>query len=284
MPIDLNKLLRFATQDVTVRYDDRDSILYALGIGFGRDPLNPQELPFVSGKTPKAVPTLATVLGGHPHLEAALGLDAVKVVHGEQRLRLMQPLPAAASVIIGQRVIGAYDKGRDKGALVLLEKHIRDARTGETLCTLVSGLFARGDGGFGGPRDGAPLPHSLPAREPDLIVETDTRPDQALLYALSGDRNPLHVDPAFAREAGFSRPILHGLCTYGTACRAIITSVCQHDATRILAFDARFTSPVYPGEALHIEMWIDGRLVSFRARAAQRDQVVLDNGRCELAF
>ena len=154
---------------------------------------------------------------------------------------------------------------------------------GDKLCTLMSSTFARGDGGFGGPKDGAPEPHKLPDRKPDLVHECDTRPDQAFIYALSGDRNPLHRDPNVAKMAGFPRPILHGLCTYGTACRAVISSVCKYDAAKITGFDVRFSAPVFPGETIITEMWVDGPVVSFRSRLKERDVVVLNNGKCTLA-
>jgi len=123
----------------------------------------------------------------------------------------------------------------------------------------------------------------FPARAPDLVHECDTRADQAFLYALSGDRNPLHRDPAIAKMAGFPRPILHGLCTYGTACRAIVSTVCKYDATKITGFDVRFSAPVFPGETIVTEMWIDGAIVSFRSKVKERDAVVINNGKCTLA-
>jgi len=202
-------------------------------------------------------------------------------LHGEQRLTVHRPMPFAADILADERITGAFDKG-EKGAIILIEKTLRLKETGEKLCTLVATTVARGDGGFGGPKEGTPETHPLPSRAPDLVQSCDTRRDQAFLYALSGDRNPLHRDPKVAKMAGFPRPILHGLCTYGTACRAVISTVCEYDPDRIAGFDARFSAPVFPGETIVTEMWIDGPVVSFRSKVKERDVVVINNGKCTL--
>lgn len=282
MPIDYDALMQAKATGLTAGYSERETMLYALGIGFGRDPLKAEELPFVYENGLKAVPTMATVIGwGASGVLAASSINYLMVVHGEQRLTLHRPLPVAAAVSIDERVVGIWDKG-EKGAIIVTERRLRDAATAENLCTLMSTVFARGDGGFGGPKDGAPEPHRLPERAPDLVVECDTRPDQALLYALSGDRNPLHRDPAVAKMAGFPRPILHGLCTYGTACRAVISTICGYDPAQITGFDVRFSAPVFPGETIVTEMWRDGAVLSFRAKVKERDVIVLNNGKCTL--
>lgn len=282
MPITYDEIMQLKTEGAEFHYSDREVILYALGVGFGRDPLNAAELKYVYENDLQTVPTFATVIGwGMPTL-ARSGINYLMVVHGEQRLTLHKPLPMEADVLADERVVGAIDKGEGKGALILMEKVIREKKSGDKLCTLGATIFARGDGGFGGPREGAPVPHTLPDRSPDRVVECDTRQDQALLYALSGDRNPLHRDPSIAKMAGYPRPILHGLCTYGTACRALVTSVCEHDAKRIESFDARFSAPVFPGETIVTEIWTDGPLVSFRCKVKERDAVVLNNGKCTL--
>lgn len=284
MPINYDELMQAKSTGLTASYSERETMLYALGIGFGRDPMDERELPFVYENGLKTVPTMATVIGwGASSIMAKSGIDYLMVVHGEQRVTMHKPLPAAADVVMDERVLGVFDKGRDKGALLVTERAMKEAKSGEKLCTLVSSIFARGDGGFGGPKDGAPEPHRLPERAPDLVHACETRPDQAFLYALSGDRNPLHRDPKVAKMAGFPRPILHGLCTYGTACRAVISTVCKYDPTKIAGFDVRFSAPVFPGETIVTEMWVDGSVVSFRARAKERDVVVLNNGKCTLA-
>ncbi len=282
MPINYDELMQAKSEGLTASYGDRETILYALGVGFMRDPMNADELRFVYENDLKTVPTMATVIGwGLGATLARSGINYLMVVHGEQRLTLHKPLPYAADVVFDERVTGVFDKG-EKGAIIVTERRMREKASGAALCTLSATLFARGDGGFGGPKDGAPEPHPLPSRAPDLVHDCDTRPDQAFLYALSGDRNPLHRDPAIAKMAGFPRPILHGLATYGTACRALISTVCKYDATKITGFDARFSAPVFPGETIVTEMWVDGAVVSFRCRLKERDGIVLNNGKCTL--
>ena len=283
MPINYEELMQAKSIGNTTSYGDRETMLYALGIGFGRDPLNAKELPFVYENDLKAVPTMATVVGwGRSSTLAKSGINYMLVVHGEQRLAMHKPLPAYADVVFDERVTGVFDKG-EKGAIIVTEREITDQKSGQKLCTLSATIFARGDGGFGGPKEGAPVPHPLPQRAPDLVHEADTRADQAFLYALSGDRNPLHRDPNFAKMAGFPRPILHGLCTYGTACRSVLTSLCDYDPAKITGFDVRFSAPVFPGETIVTEMWADGPVVSFRSKVKERDVVCLNNGKCTLA-
>ena len=280
--IDYASLMALERKDERFGYGDRETMLYALSIGMGHDPLDANELPFTYEKDLKAVPSLATVLTRIPLLKAS-GIDYAKVVHGEQRLALHRPLPPQGELVADARVVGAYDKGPGKGAIILTETAVRLASDGLPLYTLLSTTFARGEGGFGGPSGPAPAPHPTPARPPDLCASFETRRDQALLYRLNGDRNPLHSDPEFARRAGFPAPILHGLCTYGIACRAVLQCVARYDPARIGAFDVRFSAPVYPGDTIATELWMDGATVSFRCRVPGRgDAVVITNGRCAL--
>jgi len=283
VPIIYDEIMQLKSTGDEFRYTDRETMLYALGIGFGRDPMNLAELKFVYENDLQTVPSFATVLGWGQATLARSGINYLMVVHGEQRLTLHKPLPAQAEIIADERVAGCIDKGEGKGALILMEKVIREKSSGEKLCTLGATIFARGDGGFGGPKEGALVPHPLPGRAPDLQIESETRPEQAILYALSGDRNPLHRDPNVAKLAGFPRPILHGLCTYGVACRAIVSAVCNYDAKKITGFDARFSAPVFPGETIVTEIWVDGSLVSFRCKLKEREALVINNGRCTLA-
>jgi acyl dehydratase len=290
MPVDYEKMMQSKSEGLEASYGDREVMLYALGVGFQRDPMDEAELPFSYEKTLQVVPTFATVIPtGRPRAGAAAGanpmsgINYLMVVHGEQRLTIHKPLPPACDVVSDTRVLGVWDKGKDKGAIIVNERVIKEKATGDKLATLVGTTFARGDGGFGGPKDGAPEPHPIPTRAPDLVHSCDTRADQAFIYALSGDRNPLHRDPAIAKMAGFPRPILHGLCSYGTACRAVISTLAKYDASRITGFDVRFSSPVFPGETIVTEMWVDGAVVSFRSRLKERDVVVLNNGKCTLA-
>jgi acyl dehydratase len=284
MPINYDELMQAKSTGIQSKYSDRETMLYALGIGFMRDPMNTDELPFCYENGLKTVPTMATVIGwGQGGTMARSGINYLMVVHGEQRLTMHKPLPSAAEVLSDERVLGVFDKGKDKGAVIVTERVMREKASGDKLCTLVSTTFARGDGGFGGPKDGAPEPHQLPTRAPDHTHACDTRADQAFIYALSGDRNPLHRDPNVAKMAGFPRPILHGLCTYGTACRAVISTICKYDPTKITGFDVRFSAPVFPGETIVTEMWVDGQIVSFRCKLTERDVVVINNGKCTLA-
>ena len=180
------------------------------------------------------------------------------------------------------RIVSAVDKGADKGAIITREVVIRDALTRGKIATLRSTLFARGDGGFGG---GSVQEREVPVkpdRKPDRTVDIVTRPNQALLYRLSGDRNPLHSDPEVAIKAGFTRPILHGLCTYAICCRAVLESYADFDSTAIERFAARFAAPVFPGETISVDIWASGREVAFEARAKNRGVVVVRSGRAVL--
>lgn len=282
MPVTYDSLMSLKAVGDEFTYTDRETMLYALGVGMGRDPMNAAELPYVYENGLKTIPTMASVIAWGQRTIGQAGINYLMVVHGEQRLTMHKPLPSSATIISDERVTAAVDKGPGKGALIYTEKVIRLKDTNELLCTTGGTIFARGDGGFGGPSTGGPEPHVLPERKPDAVCETDTRADQALLYRLSGDRNPLHSDPNIAKMAGYPRPILHGLCSYGTACRAVLHTICDYDHTLITGFDVRFSSPVFPGETIVTEMWKDGAVVSFRSKVKERDVVVLNNGKCTL--
>ena len=281
--INYDRLMSYRHPEKTFSYGERETMLYALGIGFGADPMNRAELPFVYEKGLRAVPTLATVIAWDDSFIAQSGINFLLVVHGEQRIVLHRPLPVAAKVTAQLAITDIFDKGQGKGAIVLSRTTIADQATGEVLCTNYATTFARGDGGFGGPAGSGPAPHPLPDRAPERVIDLPTSPGQALLYALSGDRNPLHRDPAVAEAAGVRRPILHGLCTYGIACRAVLQTCCDLDPTRVREFGGRFSAPVFPGETIRVETWQEGPIVSFRASVPERGQVVLNNGRAVLA-
>ena len=283
MALDYDKLMAMTDTGTRFEYTDRETMLYAIGVGMGRDPYDENELPYVFEKEElKTVPSMGTVLARSTFLRDC-GYDYTKVVHGEQRLTLHRPLPEAAVLIADSRVTEAYDKGEGRGAVIYSETAVRTADDNQPLFTQSSTTFARGDGGFGGPSGSGPAPHAIPEREPDQSCTLEIRKDQALLYRLNGDRNPLHADPELAKRVGFPVPILHGLCTYGTACKAVLQTVCKYDHTLIRGFDARFSSPVFPGESVTTDMWIDDDVVSFRCRVAERDVTVINNGRCQLA-
>ncbi|MDJ0794348.1 MAG: MaoC/PaaZ C-terminal domain-containing protein [Woeseiaceae bacterium] len=283
MPLEYDKLLSTVELDLPFTYTDADTMLYALAIGMGRDPVNTDELPYVyeQGEPLRTVPTLATVLV--PDMfPKGLGWDYNQILHSEQRLTLYRPLPPAAELKINKRVVDAFDRGPKLGALILLEAEGRLASDDTVLFTMGCSIVARGDGGFGGPRGKGIPPHRVPRREPDLSCDIATRADQALLYRLTGDRNPLHADPSRARAVGYERPILHGLCTFGVACNAILQTICDYDYTLIEEFDARFSAPVMPGDTITTDMWQDGNVVSFSCSVKERDAVVLRNGKCTL--
>ena len=282
MAIDYDKIMSLETKNQEFSYSDRETMLYGLGIGFGKDPLNNEELKFVYERDLKTVPSMATVISWGAGNMRESGINYLLVLHGEQRLKMYEPLPHAADILVDSSVKGVFDKGKEKGALIITETDIKLKESEKLLCTLSSTTFARGDGGFGGPSDGAPAPHSIPERKSDDEFFSDTEPNQALIYRLSGDRNPLHSDPEIAKAAGFDAPILHGLCTYGTACRTIISNVCNYDSTLIEEFNVRFSSPVYPGEKISTEIWKDDNVISFRCWVRDRNVMVLNNGKCVL--
>ena len=283
MPATYERLIGLRARDVPHAYTERDSQLYALAIGMGRDPLDRAELPFVFEKFPlRTVPTQAVTVA-RQRLIWDVGLDVGRFLHGEQTLTIHRPLPPAASLLADHRVVEVYDRGVEKGSIIELESALRLADDGRPLCHIHSLIFARGDGGIGGAATRPPAPHAVPARAPDLVRTASTRPDQALLYRLTGDRNLIHADPDLANSMGFRAPILHGSCTYAIACREVLAGVCDYDDTRIRSFGARFTAVVYPGEHIETHLWIDGDVVSFRCRVPERDAFVLNHGRCVLA-
>ena len=284
MALDYDELMSKVQSDLPFSYTDADTMLYALSIGVGNDPLDLRELPYVyeQGEPLKTIPTLATVLV--PEMfPVGLGWDYSQILHSEQRMRLYRPLPPAADLLINKRVVDAFDRGPKLGALILLEAEGRLASDDTVLFTMGCSIVARGDGGFGGPKGKGIPPHRPPRREPDLSCDITTRQDQALLYRLTGDRNPLHADPSVARAVGFERPILHGLCTFGIACKAVLQTICDYDYTLIREFDARFSAPVLPGDTITTDMWQEGNVVSFVCSVKERGVVVLRNGKCTLA-
>jgi acyl dehydratase len=284
MAIVYDKLLALKIPDVERTYTERDPIFYALSLGVGQDPVNADELPFVYEDNTKVLPTFPVVAAqpGFWARELDSGIDWVKVVHGEHDLVLHSPMPARGTVKSHTRVIEVIDKGAGKGALVISRRQLNDKATGQLYATITQTTFCRGDGGFGGPPRTAPEPHALPTRAPDAVCDLVTRPEMALLYRWNADMNPLHADPAIAKAAGFGRPILHGLATFGVSGHAILKTLCGYDPGRFRSMAVRFSAPVYPGEAIRTEMWRDGQVVSFCARAIERDVVVLNNGRAEI--
>jgi acyl dehydratase len=282
MPIDYDTLMKFRIPATEARYTERDTMLYALAVGMGADPTDRRELRFVTEGALGVLPTMTTVMAWDDAWLYRIGVDMTRQVHGEERIIVHAPLPPAASVRADTRIVDVFDKGPGRGAILVFETRITDTATGTLLATNVATSFARGDGGFGGPKGEKVAPHPVPDRKADVTVDLVTHPNQALLYRLCGDRNPLHADPDYAARGGFARPILHGLCTLGHACVALVKTVAAWDAAKIRDLGVRFTSPVFPGETIRTEVWRDGAVATFRSRAVERDVVVLDHGRALL--
>jgi acyl dehydratase len=259
-------------------WTSKDGLLYALGVGAGTDELaftteNSIDLP------QRVLPTMGVVLG-------MTAMNAVRhigefnpamLVHGEQGITLHREVPVEGTLVGTSRIAGIYDKG--SGAAVVAEVDCVEAGSGEPLFSTSSTMFIRGEGGWGGDRGPSGTRNAPPERAPDHSVSYRTRPDQALIYRLSGDRNPLHSDPRFAELAGFDRPILHGLCTYGFTGRALLHTLCGSDPSRFRSMEGRFASPVFPGEELTIEMWVVGDGECTFQTKGEDGRVVLNGGR-----
>ena len=287
MAIQYEKIMKSDIPLVEQTLTKRDTMLYALGVGLGADPMDEQQLQYVYEKNLKALPTMAIILGypGPWHATLDTGITRSHVVHGEQGFVIHQPLPVEGAITGKTRLIDVLDKGADKGALLLTECDVRDKATGELICTLSSTTFCRKDGGFGGPSSttGPQKPlHAIPERAPDQVCDIVTLPQAALIYRLSGDYNPLHAEPAYAAKAGYKQPILHGRGTFSVAGHAILKICCGYDAAKFKSMEGRFSSPVYPGETIRTEMWIDGKVVTFRSTVPARGVTVLNNGRAEV--
>ena len=281
MPINYDEIMSMTSENVEISYSDKDSILYSLGVGLGNDPMNMAELKYVYENSQVALPSMATNFQYHSPLLLKANINFILVVHGEQKLSFSNPLPVSGDFISNAKVIGCYDKGAGKGAIIDVETTINLKKDNTEICKLVSTTFARGDGGFGGPESPKSEIFKIEG-DPDFVHEIKTKPDQALIFRLSGDYNPLHSDPNFAKTAGFEKPILHGMCTYGIACRSLVESVCKGDAKRLKKFDCRFSSPVYPGETIVTEIWKNGSKVYYQSKVKERDKIVIKNGVSEI--
>ena len=282
--MDLDKIKRFKIPDTYHSYNWKDTVLYALGLGYGSDPMDADDLHFVYERDLMTVPSICNTLA-HPGFwlnTPELSIDWIKVLHAEQGFVMHRPLPPAGTVRGSYEIRSIADKGAEKGAILTFEKTLIDCESKALFCSVTTAVYLRGDGGQGGfGMPPAALP-ALPERAPDIILDLPTLPQMALIYRLNGDTNPLHADPAVALKAGFERPILHGLATMGVATRALLRAVCNRDPARLLDMHVRFSSPVYPGETIRTEIYrLDGG-VGFRCRALERGKVVLDRGRATL--
>ena len=284
MAINYEKLLALKIPDAEHSYGERDTMLYARGVGLGHDPTDRAQLDFVYEKNLKALPTFACLLGypGFWVRDLDTGIDWVKIVNGEQGFTLNAPVQPRGTVVGKTRILEVIDKGAGKGAVVYTERKITDKASGALVATVTQTTFCRADGGFGGPPRESPPSHKVPERAPDLVCDLGTRPEMALVYRLSADLNPLHADLDVAKAAGFPRPILHGLGTFGVVGHALLKSVCNYDPSCFTAMSGRFSAPVFPGETIRTEIWRDGNVVSFRALVPERNIVAMSNGRAEI--
>ncbi|MES2979757.1 MAG: MaoC/PaaZ C-terminal domain-containing protein [Pseudomonadota bacterium] len=292
MAIDINRVRNWPFPLITQDYTEKDSILYALALGYGSNPTDAAELSFVYEQGLQAVPSMVNVLC-HPGFwisDARTGIDASRAVHGEQHVIFHAPLAPRGRVRGQTRVEDVIDKGPGKGALLIVTRQLHDDVSGTLLASITQRTLCRGDGGFSSADASAAAPvgqkgkavsasdSAALARPPNISIDLLTLPQAALLYRLSADRNPLHADPDVARKAGFPRPILHGLCTYGMATRAIITACCENVADRLGSLNVRFSAPVFPGEVLRTEIWEGDEGLRFRCLVPDRETVVISNG------
>jgi acyl dehydratase len=286
MTLNYDGLLARKFPDVAHRYTPRDTILYALGCGYGVDPTDTGQLRYIYEEGLQVAPTMATVLG-HPGFwikEPDTGVDWKKVVHGTQSLTIHRPLQPSGDLIGRTRVTRIVDKGPKVGALVYSERSVIDRADSRPVCTLSQVTVCRGDGGFGGPTGVREERRTMPARAPDFTVDLPTTTQAALIYRLSGDLNPLHADPAVARTAGYDRPILHGLATFGVAGHALLRACCNYEAAQLRRMEGRFTAPVFPGENVRTEIWSEAsKTVQFCCRVPGRDRAVISDGYAEFA-
>lgn len=279
MPIDVERAVGAELPATSYSWTEEDVILYNLGVGAGSAPNDPAELKYAYEADLKAVPAFGTIppFGTMMSLGSVEGLDVdlSRILHGDQTLTVHSPIPTSGTVSQSGQVVDIYDKG--KGALIVMEVMSKLDKTGQPLFTNRSGIYVRGEGGFGGD-SGPPAANIAPDRDPDHIVESATLPQQALLYRMaSGDKNPLHADPAFAAFAGFERPILHGLCTYGIVIKAVVDSALGGEPERVETYTARFSGHVFPGETLVTKVWEEEDRYLIEAETKERGKTVLSN-------
>jgi acyl dehydratase len=272
MPIDPATAVGASLGETTFEWTPSDVLLYHLALGAGADPVSPRELRYTTEQNLQVLPTFGVIaanlrMTAPPRVSfPGVEIDLAKVLHGQQEITVHRPLPPRATATARARIADVFDKG--KAAVVVQESTVVDEH-GDPLYTTRSSIFARGEGGFGGDR-GPSTAVDMPDREPDTVLTTPTLPQQALLYRLCGDRNPLHSDPAFAEAAGFPRPILHGLCTYGIVCKAVVDGVLDGDVAQVAGYATRFAGVVFPGETLTTHVWQEDKRLLVTTTAGGR--------------
>lgn len=278
MPIDLDKALGAELEPIEFSWTSSDIQLYHLGLGAGADPMSARELSYLVDDTPQVLPTFGNVAVSFHMTEPpkvqfpGIDIELSKVLHASEAVSVPGPIPTSGTAKSVQRFTEIWDKG--KAAVIVSESTVTDP-SGTVLWTTKRSIFARGEGGFGGER-GPATSAELPDRAPDIEISLPTLPQQALLYRLCGDRNPLHSDPAFAAAAGFDRPILHGLCTYGIGCKAIVDNLLDGDVSQVASYGARFAGVVFPGETLQANIWKeDGKFIGVLTAPSRDNAVVL---------
>jgi acyl dehydratase len=286
-PIAADYILAQPPTRASVSWSGRDTAIYNLGIGFGAAAIvDPSRLPFVLEENAVAFPTMACALGDQsvsPLRDPATNIDFRGILHGEESLECHGPIPASGTLTMIGMTEGIWDKGAKHGAVMVLRRDLVDSESGALVACVRSTLMLRNNGGYGGSNEGAPRAMPMPDTEPHGWADMPTRPEQALLYRLSGDRNPLHSDPATAALAGFPKPILMGLCSFALAGRALVVELAEGDAQRLIGLRARFTGVVFPGETIRVEYWrLQNREIAFRARVVERDATVMDGGRVQI--
>ncbi len=279
MPIDKEKALAAVFEPAEGSWSQDDVILYHLGLGAGLEkPTDAKELEYTYEKNLKALPSFGVVpvfdaLGKGMAGTPGISVNFALVLHGEQDIEIHKPIPVSAQVVNQPRIAGIYDKG--KAALIIMEVTTSE-KGGDKLFTNRFSIFARGEGGFGGDA-GPKAGNAAPERAPDKVVESRTLPNQALLYRLSGDKNPLHADPEFAKLGGFDVPILHGLCSYGVVCKAVVDTMLDGDVSKVARYQARFAGVLFPGETIVTSMWKEGNQILVAAKSKERDAAVISN-------
>lgn len=282
--MNLQKLQAFRIPDAVQSYTWRDSSLYALGLGYGADPVDEADLAYVLETHQKTVPCMAAVLAypGFWIKDPELAVDWVRLLNGQVGFTIHRQLPPEGTVKSSSRIVAVDDKGKDKGAAVFTEKQLTDM-DGVPYATIQQAVFLRGDGGYGGFGIAPEPPAPVVGEAPDHVMEVDVARNAALIYRLTGDLNPVHSHPAIARQAGFREPIVHGMCSLGMACRVALRMVCENRPEQLRSMSVRFASPVYPGERLRFEFFGSRSHFRWRVRVPERNVTVLDRGELELA-